>query len=110
MRIPPIKILDRGVLNETALDVILNNTRTPDTNRSDLMAIIGGCRAAERRIVEICERFGPATFEAACDALLDRTRRAMAQIIRRYIPEEPADVHRLGRRRRAAATARSRWC
>ena len=59
IRIPPIKIFDRGVLNETALDVILNNTRTPDTNRSDLMAIIGGCRAAERRIVEICERFGP---------------------------------------------------
>ena len=89
IRIPPIKIFDRGVLNETALDVILNNTRTPDTNRSDLMAIIGGCRAAERRIVEICERFGPETFEAACDALLDRTRRAMAQIIRTYIPEEP---------------------
>ena len=90
IRIPPIKIFDRGVLNETALDVILNNTRTPDTNRSDLMAIIGGCRAAEKRIVEICERFGPDTFEAACDALLDRTRRAMAHIIRQYIPEEPA--------------------
>ena len=89
IRIPPIKIFDRGVLNETALDVILNNTRTPDTNRSDLMAIIGGCRAAERRIVEICERFGPETFEAACDALLERTRRAMAHIIRTYIPEEP---------------------
>ena len=89
IRIPPIKIFERGVLNETALDVILNNTRTPDTNRSDLMAIIGGCRAAERRIVEICERFGPETFEASCDALLERTRRAMAHIIRRYIPEEP---------------------
>jgi len=90
IRIPPIKIFSRGVLNETALDVILNNTRTPDTNRSDLMAIIGGCRAAEKRIVEICDRFGPDTFETACDALLDRTRRAMAHIIRRYIPEEPA--------------------
>lgn len=89
IRIPPIKIFDRGVLNETALEVILNNTRTPDTNRSDLMAIIGGCRAAERRIVEICERFGTDTFEATCDALLERTRRAMAHIIRQYIPEEP---------------------
>src|SRR4029078_12404887 len=86
---PPIKIFERGVLNETALDVILNNTRTPDTNRSDLMAIIGGCGAGERRVRQHCERFGPATFEAACDSLLDRTRRAMAQIIRRYIPEGP---------------------
>ncbi|HSC04109.1 MAG TPA: hydantoinase B/oxoprolinase family protein, partial [Solirubrobacteraceae bacterium] len=78
LRIPPIKIFDRGVLNETALAVILNNTRTPDTNRSDLMALIGGCRAAERRVVEICERFGSDRFAAACDALLERTRDAMA--------------------------------
>jgi hypothetical protein len=45
IRIPPIKILDGGVLNETALEVILNNTRTPDTNRIDLLAIIGRRRA-----------------------------------------------------------------
>jgi N-methylhydantoinase B len=89
IRIPPIKILERGVLNAGALDVILNNTRTPDMNRSDLLAIIGGCRSAERRIVEICGRFGVDAFEEACDALLDRTRRAMAHIIRQYIPEQP---------------------
>jgi N-methylhydantoinase B len=89
LRIPPIKILETGALNETALAVILNNTRTPDTNRSDLMALIGGCRAAERRVVEICDRFGSATFAAACDALLGRTRDAVAQLIRRYIPEVP---------------------
>ena len=89
IRIPPIKIFQRGELNEGALEVILNNTRTPDMNRSDLLAIIGGCRAAERRIVEICDRFGVERFEEACDALLERTRRAMAHIIRQYIPEEP---------------------
>lgn len=88
IRIPPVKIVDRGTLNETALEVILNNTRTPDINRSDLMALIGGCRAAERRVIEICDRFGPDVFEAACDALLERTRRAMAKLIRQYVPEE----------------------
>lgn len=89
IRIPPIKIVERGVLNEGALQVILNNTRTPEMNRSDLLALIGGCRAAERRIVEICDRFGVERYEEACDALLERTRRAMAHIVRRYIPEQP---------------------
>ena len=89
LRIPPIKIVEAGQLNETALAVILNNTRTPETNRSDLMALIGGCRAAERRVVEICDRFGSDTYEAACEALLDRTRTAMGRLIREYIPEEP---------------------
>src|SRR4029077_6998051 len=88
LRIPPIKIFERGLLNEGALAVILNNTRTPEVNRSDLMALIGGCRAAERRVIEICERFGRATFDSACDALLERTRAAMASVIRQYVPEE----------------------
>ena len=88
LRIPPIKIVEGGKLNEAALAICLNNSRTPDMNRSDLMALIAGCRAAERRVNEICDRFGRETFAAACDALLDRTRRAMAKIIREYIPEE----------------------
>lgn len=88
IRIPPVKIFDGGRLNEAALEIILNNTRTPDTNHSDLMALIGGCRAAERRVVEICERFGRDAYRAACDALLDRTRRAMVRLIHEYVPEE----------------------
>jgi N-methylhydantoinase B len=52
------------------------------------MALIGGCRAAERRVLEICGRFGRDTFAAACDALLARTRDAVALLIRQYIPEE----------------------
>ena len=100
IRIPPIKIFDRGVLNETALDVILNNTRTPDMNRSDLMAIIGGCRAAERRIVEICERFGAGDVRGG----LRRAARAHAPGDgAHHPPVHPGGarhLHRLGRRRR----------
>ena len=88
IRIPPIKIFEKGVLNESALRVILNNTRTPDINRSDLMAIIAGCRTAERRVVSICDRFGREVYMAACDALLDRTKQSMIKLIRKYIPEE----------------------
>ena len=89
LRIPPIKIYEAGVLNKTALDLILNNTRTPEMNYSDLMAIIAGCRAGERRVVEICERFGRGTYFKACEALLERTKRAMRELIVRNLPEEP---------------------
>jgi N-methylhydantoinase B len=88
IRIPPVKIMDKGVLNEPMLDVILNNTRTPEINRSDLLALIGGCRAAERRVMEMCDRFGPDTYAVATDMLLERTRNAMAKLIREYVPEE----------------------
>ena len=89
LRIPPIKLYERGELNRAALDVIMNNTRTPEMNLSDLMAIIAGCRAGERRVVEICERFGPDVYRRACTALLARTERAMRRLIVRNLPEEP---------------------
>ena len=46
------------------LDLIMNNTRTPEMNYSDLMAIIAGCRAGEKRVIEICDRFGRETYQA----------------------------------------------
>ncbi|MBT6277872.1 MAG: hydantoinase B/oxoprolinase family protein [Chromatiales bacterium] len=89
LRIPPIKIYERGVMNKAALDIIMNNTRTPGMNYSDLMAIIAGSRAGERRVVEICERFGRDRYLNACNALLERTNRAMRQLIVQNLPEEP---------------------
>jgi len=88
IRIPPVKIVEGGRLNRVALDVILNNCRAPAMNESDLMALIAGCRVAETRVGELCDRFGADAFEAACDALLERTREAVARLVRRYVPEE----------------------
>jgi N-methylhydantoinase B len=89
IRIPPIKLYQRGELNKPVLDLIMNNTRTPEMNFSDLMAIIAGCRAGEKRVIEICDRFGRETYKQACEALLERTNRAMRQLIVKNLPEEP---------------------
>ncbi len=89
LRIPPIKLYEAGVLNQAALDLIMNNTRTPEMNFSDLMAILAGCRAGERRIIEICERFGAELYAQACEALLERTERAMRTLIVQNLPTEP---------------------
>src|SRR6202034_1971049 len=89
IRIPPIKLYQRGELNKPVLDLIMNNTRTPEMNYSDLMAIIAGCRAGEKRVIEICDRFGRDTYKQACEALLERTNRAMRKLIVQNLPEEP---------------------
>ena len=89
LRIPPLLLYHRGEINKPVLDLIMNNTRTPEMNYSDLMAIIAGCRAGEKRVIEICDRFGRETYKQACDALLDRTNRAMRKLIVQNLPEEP---------------------
>lgn len=89
LRIPPVKIYSKGQVNQGVLDIMLNNTRTPDMNRADLMALIAGCRTAAKRVNEICDRFGRNLYVAACDLLLDRTREAMKVLIDKYISKEP---------------------
>ena len=89
LRIPPVKLFEKGILNQGILDLILNNVRIPTMNRSDLMGIVAGCKTAEQRVQELCQRFGRATYLAACQALLDRTYRAVQTLIRRNISTEP---------------------
>ena len=87
--IPPIKLIERGVVQEDVLRLILNNVRLPQMNRADLFAIVAGCRAGERRVLDLCERFGKETYLAALEALLNRTYEAMRTLIQLAIPEEP---------------------
>ena len=76
-------------MQEDVLRLILNNVRLPEMNRADLFAIVAGCRAGEKRVIELCERFGKDVYLAALQALLDRTHEAMRKLIRLAIPEEP---------------------
>lgn len=87
VRIPPVKLYRRGELNSDMLDVILHNVRMPRWNRSDLNAIVAGCRSAGRRCVELSERFGDDVFFSAQQMMLDRTYRAMKEVIQRVVPE-----------------------
>src|SRR5262249_14072647 len=62
--IPPVKIIERGVPQEDILRLIFNNVRLPEMNRADLFAIVAGCRAGEKRVMELCDRFGKDTYLA----------------------------------------------
>ena len=44
--IPPFKLYQRGVPNEDALRIILNQVRKPDWNRADLNGLVAACRTA----------------------------------------------------------------
>lgn len=88
IRIPPVKLYRKGVMNSDMLDVILHNVRLPRWNRSDLNAIVAACRTAGKRCVELAERFGDDIFYSAQQEMLDRTRRAMKEVIQRVVPEQ----------------------
>ena len=87
IQIPPVKIFKKGELNKEVLNLLLRNTRTEEWNRSDFNAIVAALRLAERRVHEICDRFGDDVFYSAMEDMLDRNFQAMKAIIHMVIPE-----------------------
>ncbi len=81
IRIPPIKIYERGELNQSAHRILMSNVRLPEEREGDFRACIGACRVAETRIGELLGRYGRERFEAAVEMNFDRAERRMrAQI------------------------------
>ena len=89
VRFPPVKLYRGGELNGALVKVLARNSRAPDAAVADLMALCTATALGERRIVELCDRFGRPTYLAACDALLDRTRRAVQRLIVEKLPQTP---------------------
>jgi N-methylhydantoinase B len=86
IRIPPIRIVDRGRLNQAALDLLFANMRGPRERHGDFNAMIGTCRKAAQRIEELAARYGAATIRAAVAELMDRAELRMRRAIR-ALPE-----------------------
>jgi N-methylhydantoinase B len=79
--IPPIKLYDRGVLNEAAFKIIVRNSRLSEHLAGDMDAEIGAAKLGSRRIVALAERYGVDTLESAFDQIIRNT----AEIFRREI-------------------------
>ena len=81
IRIPPLKIMTGGTINEAALDLLLANMRVPEERLGDFQASLAACRVAEQRIHEICARYGVETLLEAVRLDLDRAEARMRACI-----------------------------
>ncbi len=83
VRIPPIKLVERGRVNKAAMDLLLSNMRVPDERLGDFHAGMAACHTAEKRIRELVARYGIDTLLDAVRINLDRSEKRMrAQIAR----------------------------
>jgi N-methylhydantoinase B len=81
LRIPILKLHDRGVVNRTLLELIEINVRQPEVILGDLDAQLAACRIGERGMQELVERWGIEPLEGYFDELLDYSERAARQTI-----------------------------
>jgi len=55
--IPPIHLVERGVVNATLMTLIKSNSRTPFQNEGDIYALIACCDVAHARLDEMMDEF-----------------------------------------------------
>jgi N-methylhydantoinase B len=110
VRIPPIRIVDRGRPNDAALDLLFANMRGLRERQGDFEAMIGTCRKAAERIEALAARYGAPTMRQAMAELMDRAEARM----RRAIAALPDGLYRYeahlesGRERLEPLTVRAR--
>jgi N-methylhydantoinase B len=84
LRIPALKMYDKGVRNETLFSLIEKNVRVPVKVFGDLRAQLAACHIAERQFAELITRFGKETVTLYMQEVIDYaerlTRAAVAEL------------------------------
>lgn len=84
LRIPPVKLIQKGVLNHDVWDILLANVRTPQEREGDIAAMLGANKTGERRLMEILSKYGWPEVSFYLGEILNyserMTRRAISSI------------------------------
>lgn len=82
IRIRPVKLFDKGVLNQMLVDMFMANVRTPEQNWGDMKAMIAAVNTGEARVKEMIARFGIKAFKEGTSGLLDYSEHQTRALIR----------------------------
>ena len=86
IRLPPLKLRDRDVFNDTLLKILRRNVRIPETFEGDLMAQVAACTVGVRRLSALANTYGDNHLTAIFAELLDRSE-TMTRNALRAIPQ-----------------------
>ena len=90
VRIPPVKLMRGGIMNEDLLALLLNNVRTPVEREGDLGAQIAACHTGAERLREVCARYGVERARRAAADLQDYSE----ELMRAFLQRVPAGEYR----------------
>jgi len=89
LRVPPVKLFEKGKLRHDVLELVALNTRMPETVKADMQAMLGSVQVGGRGLAELSATCKEHSFTAHCSAVLDYAER----IVRREIEDIPDGVY-----------------
>jgi N-methylhydantoinase B len=75
--LPPVKLACAGVIQQDISDILMRNTRLPQSAMGDLNGQLGALDLGVKRLDELLDEYGVETVSAALDALGNRAETLM---------------------------------
>ena len=82
LRIPPIKLWDKGKPQDDILNMVLTNMRARRDQEGDFRALIGSCQVGERNLINMLDKYGLDEVDLCIDELLSMADRHMRSLIK----------------------------
>jgi len=89
LRIPPLKIYDRGKERRDVVNLLLTNVRSRRLQAGDMRAQLAAVTIGERNLVALLDKYGKETVQACIAELLNLAERQM----RKFIADIPDGVY-----------------
>ncbi len=84
IRLPPLKLYERGVETESIFQILEKNVRVPIMTLGDIRAKLAACRTGEKGMLELAARYGPEVLYAYFTELLNHSERSVRAEIRTW--------------------------
>lgn len=83
LRIPPVKIMKGGQLDEELMYLLSRNVRTPFEFNGDIRAQLAANAAGRKRFLELVQKYGIKMVQEYLEELIDYSERSLRQAIKK---------------------------
>jgi N-methylhydantoinase B len=84
IRLPPLRLIEKGLVRDDLWQLLMINTRCPDLLDGDLRAMLGATQVGANELMKLVDEFGADTTQALFSHILDhgdrRMRAALAEV------------------------------
>lgn len=81
LRIPIVKLVEAGKMNQAVLGIVRCNVRVPEEWVGDIQAKIAGCERGAEQAAQIIARHGVENFSRACTHVMDHAEKSLRAAI-----------------------------
>jgi N-methylhydantoinase B/oxoprolinase/acetone carboxylase alpha subunit len=81
LRLPIVKLVEAGRMNQAALKIVRSNVRVPEEWVGDIEAKIAGCQRGAEQTTQVIARHGKLNFSRACNHVMEHAEKSLRKAI-----------------------------